>query len=89
MPCRKTKRKTSFHLCPQSQPQPHVSLAQVRHGDQSSSFSVDYRSESGTATEGVDFEAARGTIHFGPGQVMKTIKVTINHGDKDRDEQHF
>ena len=34
-----------------------------------------YMSESGSATEGVDFEAARGTLSFAPGQTLATITI--------------
>jgi Calx-beta domain len=37
---------------------------------------VDYVIEGGTATEGVDFVAASGTLTFEPGELTKTIPVT-------------
>ena len=42
-----------------------------------SAVSVDYRIQSGTATENVDFFGSGGTLVFAPGQTVKTIPVTV------------
>jgi len=39
---------------------------------------VDYATSDGTATAGVDYGATSGTLVFGPGEISKTISVTIN-----------
>ena len=41
-----------------------------------------FATSSGTATQGVDFDSAGGTLTFDPGQTTKTIAVSIN-GDTD------
>ena len=45
------------------------------------SVAVSFRTEGGTATAGVDFQAVSGTLTFAPGQTRKTIAVPIT-GDR-------
>ena len=66
-----------------------VELAMVRLGDSARQSAVDYRTYSGTATEGVDYEAAYGTIVFAPGETMKSIVVKIINDDEEEDDEHF
>jgi hypothetical protein len=47
----------------------HASGAQV---------TVDYATADGTANAGSDFDAASGTLTFAPGELTKTVNVTVN-----------
>jgi subtilisin family serine protease len=38
---------------------------------------VDYATRAGTATAGVDFEAATGTVTFAPGELTKAVRVLV------------
>ena len=69
--------------------QGHVELAIVRKGDPKVRCSVDYKSESGSATEGVDYEKAVGTVHFAAGEMMKTVTVKIYDDNEEEDDEHF
>ena len=66
-----------------------VELCLERMGDLKRECSVQYMSESGTATEGVDFEAARGTVKFAAGQTQATIVVTIIDDQEEEDDETF
>jgi sugar lactone lactonase YvrE len=48
-----------------------------RTGDVSSSNSVNYATTDGTATAGVDYTSATGTLTFAPGELSKTISIPI------------
>jgi hypothetical protein len=50
----------------------------TRSGDTSNSTSVDWTTVDGTATAGVDYDAAFGQILFEPGQTSKTIVITAS-----------
>ena len=43
----------------------------------STDVTVDYTTSSGTATSGIDFTAAAGTLTFAPGETLKTISIPI------------
>lgn len=40
--------------------------------------SVNYSTANGTATAGIDYIAGSGTVNFAPGEVLKTVAVTVN-----------
>ena len=69
--------------------QKEVELALVRTGHLASSCTVEYQSRSGTATEGVDFVAARGAVVFLPGQTLASIKVGIIDDEEEEDDEYF
>jgi hypothetical protein len=48
----------------------------------SSAVTVKYRTQDGTASEGSDYVGAQGTLMFAPGEVLKTVPITIT-GDTD------
>jgi|GEM_PF-1363918 Calx-beta domain. len=50
-----------------------VTLSQVM----TAPFSVNYRTKNVTAIAGEDYEAAKGSIIFAPGEMMKRIKVSV------------
>lgn len=54
------------------------------------SISINYATADGTATSGQDYVSANGTLIFAPGDVSKTIPITIN-GDTgfETDETYF
>ncbi|CAH1215280.1 hypothetical protein PAECIP111893_03910 [Paenibacillus plantiphilus] len=54
-----------------------ATLKVVRTGSTAEAVSVHYETLSGTATTGVDFVAASGTLSFGAGETSKTIKVKL------------
>ena len=54
-----------------------LDLTVLRSGDTSGPATIDYASADGTASERSDYLAARGTLHFFPGEVSKTIPVFI------------
>ena len=54
-----------------------VSLTVELHKASAEPITVEYASSSGTATSGIDFTAASGTLTFAPGETSKTIEVSI------------
>ncbi len=57
-----------------------VALAVALDIESSFTVTVDYRTEADTATEGIDYEAASGSLTFAPGEMAKEVLLTI-HGD--------
>ena len=53
------------------------------------SVTVRYRTASGTAVEGTDFDAASGTLTFPAGEVEKTIRVRTREDDTDEPNETF
>ncbi|XP_076843722.1 sodium/calcium exchanger 2a isoform X2 [Brachyhypopomus gauderio] len=52
-------------------------------------FHVDYRTENGSASAGVDYEYSEGTLVFLPGDERKEIKVGIIDDDVFEEDEHF
>ena len=50
-----------------------VTLTRARHEP----TSVSYATSDGTATSGLDYESASGTVTFDPGETEKTVEVTV------------
>jgi len=55
----------------------------------SQSVTVDFATAAGTALAGTDFVANNGTITFAPGEVTKTITVTVNGDTLDEANETF
>ena len=52
-----------------------------------SEVTVDYATSDGTATEGEDYEAARGTLTFAAGELSKTVSVPLTADDAEEGEE--
>ncbi|XP_041838845.1 sodium/calcium exchanger 1-like [Melanotaenia boesemani] len=67
-----------------------VALNVVRKGgDLTSTVSVDYRTEDGTANAGSDYQFTEGTIVFKPGENEKEIRIDIIDDDIFEEDEHF
>ncbi|KAM3865212.1 sodium/calcium exchanger 1a isoform 8-T8 [Diretmus argenteus] len=67
-----------------------VALNVVRRGgDLTSTVSVDYRTEDGTANAGSDFQFTQGTVVFRPGETEKEIRIDIIDDDIFEEDEHF
>ncbi|XP_049895854.1 sodium/calcium exchanger 1-like [Epinephelus moara] len=67
-----------------------VALNVVRRGgDLTSTISVDYRTEDGTANVGSDYQFTQGTIVFKPGETEKEIRIDIIDDDIFEEDEHF
>ncbi|XP_030626892.1 sodium/calcium exchanger 1a isoform X12 [Chanos chanos] len=67
-----------------------VALNVVRRGgDLTSTVSVDYRTEDGTANAGSDYQFTEGVIVFKPGETEKEIRVDIIDDDIFEEDEHF
>ncbi|KAF2905984.1 hypothetical protein ILUMI_00192 [Ignelater luminosus] len=61
----------------------------TRSGDLDNPLSVQYCTEDGTATSGSDYVAAKGTLHFGPGEKEKRIILEVIDDDVFEADEHF
>ncbi|XP_047434326.1 sodium/calcium exchanger 1-like isoform X3 [Mugil cephalus] len=67
-----------------------VALNVVRRGgDLTSTVSVDYQTEDGTANAGSDYQFTKGTILFKPGETEKEIRIDIIDDDIFEEDEHF
>ncbi|XP_059186378.1 sodium/calcium exchanger 1a isoform X4 [Centropristis striata] len=67
-----------------------VALNVVRRGgDLTSTVSVDYRTEDGTANAGSDYQFTEGTVVFKPGETEKEIRIAIIDDDIFEEDEHF
>ncbi|XP_067287871.1 sodium/calcium exchanger 1a [Pseudorasbora parva] len=67
-----------------------VALNVVRRGgDLTSTVSVEYRTEDGTANAGSDYQFTEGIIVFKPGEIEKEIRVDIIDDDIFEEDEHF
>nr|AAY17397.1 cardiac-specific sodium-calcium exchanger 1 [Danio rerio] len=67
-----------------------VALNVVRRGgDLTSTVSVEYRTEDGTANAGSDYQFTEGVIIFKPGETEKEIRVDIIDDDIFEEDEHF
>ncbi|XP_073681710.1 sodium/calcium exchanger 1a isoform X1 [Garra rufa] len=67
-----------------------VALNVVRRGgDLTSTVSVDYRTEDGTANAGSDYQFTEGVIIFKPGETEKEIRVDIIDDDIFEEDENF
>ncbi|XP_056135823.1 sodium/calcium exchanger 1a isoform X5 [Lampris incognitus] len=60
-----------------------------RGGDLTSTVSVEYRTEDGTANAGSDYQFTEGTVVFKPGETEKEIKIDIIDDDIFEEDEHF
>lgn len=60
-----------------------------RSGDLDAPLSVEYCTEDGTATAGSDYIAAKGTLHFGPGDKEKRLTLEVIDDDVFEADEHF
>ena len=60
-----------------------VTLDRARHAQ----VTVDYATVDDTATAGADYTAASGTLTFAPGQISKTVNVTVLDDAHDEDSE--
>ncbi|XP_008297090.1 sodium/calcium exchanger 1-like isoform X5 [Stegastes partitus] len=60
-----------------------------RGGDLTSTVTVDYRTEDGTANAGSDYQFAEGTVVFQPGETEKEICIDIIDDDIFEEDEHF
>ncbi|XP_048104212.1 sodium/calcium exchanger 1a isoform X5 [Alosa alosa] len=67
-----------------------VALNLVRRGgDLTSTVSVDYCTEDGTANAGSDYQFTEGTVIFRPGETEKEIRIDIIDDDIFEEDEHF
>ncbi|XP_029284128.1 sodium/calcium exchanger 1-like isoform X2 [Cottoperca gobio] len=60
-----------------------------RGGDLTSTVSVDYGTEDGTANSGSDYQFTEGTVVFKPGETEKEIRIDIIDDDIFEEDEHF
>lgn len=58
-------------------------------GDLNKSCTVDYCTEDGSAEAGSDYVPAKGTLIFEPGEVRKTIKLSVIDDELFEEDEHF
>ncbi|MDT5270586.1 MAG: hypothetical protein QOH49_2772 [Acidobacteriota bacterium] len=58
-----------------------ASVPVIRSGDTTVDIFVDYATADGTASSRTDYTAARGTLHFAPGETQKTFPVLVTNDD--------
>lgn len=61
----------------------------ARTGDLDSPLTVEYCTEDGTATAGSDYVAAKGSLHFGPGDKEKRLALEVIDDDVFEADEHF
>lgn len=67
-----------------------VALNVVRRGgDLTTTVSVNYRTEDGTANSGSDYQFTEGTVVFKPGETEKEISINIIDDDIFEEDEHF
>ena len=70
-----------------SEGQGGASVPVIRTGDTTVDIYVDYSTNDGTASSRGDYTAARGTLHFAPGETQKTFDVLVTNDDTDEADE--
>lgn len=66
----------------------HTTLAVILRGDEEGqTYTVDYAVTGGTATNGVDYTLADGTLQFDPGVRSQQIEITIADDGEDEEDE--
>lgn len=60
-----------------------------REGDPNSTVYVDYTTEDGTANAYSDYDPVEGTLVFKPGQMERTIEISVIDDDVFEEDEHF
>jgi glucose/arabinose dehydrogenase len=66
-----------------------ASIPVQRSGDTSVDIYVDYATSDDTASSRSDYTAARGTLHFAPGETQKTFNVLVTNDDTDEPDENL
>ncbi len=66
-----------------------ASIPVVRSGDPTVDMYVDYATSDGTASSRSDYTAARGTLHFAPGETQKSFLVLITNDERHEGDETF
>ncbi|HWS88689.1 MAG TPA: PQQ-dependent sugar dehydrogenase [Pyrinomonadaceae bacterium] len=66
-----------------------ASVPVVRSGDTSVDIYVDYATSDGTASSRSDYTAARGTLHFAPGETQKRFDVLVTNDETDEADENL
>jgi hypothetical protein len=64
-----------------------AAISVVRLGATNLSVSVDFSTSDGSATGGLDYTPTYASLTFAPGQILKTVNVTLLHDDVDEFEE--
>ena len=72
-------------VIPESGGVAHVPV--LRSGDGSVDIYVDYATSDGTASSRSDYTAARGTLHFAPGEFIKEFTYLVTNDDTDEPDE--
>merc|ERR1739838_458406 len=58
-------------------------------GDLNTAVCVDYKTEDGTACSPDDYSGVAGTLTFGPGELSKTVELSVEDDDMFEEDEHF
>merc|ERR1739838_606512 len=58
-------------------------------GDLNTAVCVDYKTEDGTACSPGDYSGVAGTLTFGPGELSKTVELSVEDDDMFEEDEHF
>ena len=66
-----------------------ASIPVLRSGDTTVDIRVDYATSDATASSRSDYTAARGTLHFAPGETEKTFEVLLTNDERRESPETF
>jgi glucose/arabinose dehydrogenase len=64
-----------------------ASVPVIRSGDTTVDIYVDYATADGTASSRRDYTAARGTLHFAPGETLKGFNLIVTNDETDEPDE--
>jgi hypothetical protein len=70
-------------------PEALVEVFAIRDSGETNLVSVDFLTEEGTATSGLDYTPTAGTLVFGPGETHKTIRIPLLNDGLDEPNETF